>query len=130
MSNEFKIWDKQGQNMFGGTFFWNKLPNMLFPDNYTVLQWTGAIGKNKTKIFEGDIVLWDNPDPYDWDRDTLTMVVGYNNRVMGYMLYDFPEDVGDKAGRHFFPEEVEVVGNVFEGATKDGVDYGSWRLKQ
>lgn len=98
-------------------------------DGLEPMEWTGALDKNGKEIYEHNIVLWDNPDPYDWDRDTLTMVVGYNNRVMGYMLYDFPEDVGDKAGRHFFPEEVEVVGNVFEGATKDGTDFGQWRIK-
>jgi hypothetical protein len=97
-------------------------------DGLEPMEWTGALDKNGKEIYEHNIVLWDNPDPYDWDRDTVTMVVGYNNRVMGYMLYDFPEDVGDKAGRHFFPEEVEVVGNIFEGATKDEVDYGKWRV--
>lgn len=86
-------------------------------------QWTGALDKNSRQIYEGDIVLWNNPDPYD-SQDNLTMIVGYNSRSMGYKLYNFPEDVGQKAGRHFFPEEVEVIGNIFEGAAKDGVDYG------
>ena len=98
-------------------------------NNLIIQEWTGSTDKNKTKIYEGDIVLWNNPDPYDGD-DFLVKTVGYNNRTMSYRLYTFPEDIGEKAGSSFFPEEVEIIGNIFEGAKKDGVDYGQWRIKK
>ncbi len=92
-------------------------------------QFTGAHDKNGKEIYEGDIVLWDNPDPYN-DEEFVTKIVGYNNRTMGYRLYSFPEEIGKAAGASFFGEQVEVIGNIFEGAKKDGVDYGQWRIKQ
>lgn len=100
----------------------------VYSDMVVWQQFTGASDRNDKEIFEGDIVLWNNPDPYDGE-DFLTKVVGYNNRTMGYRLYSFPEEIGKAAGASFFPEDVEVIGNIFEGASKDGVDYGSWRLK-
>lgn len=142
---KFRIWD--GQKFLNSEYFaistdgsivqhhicYSNDPDDTWDDSWheydveglTIQQFTGALDKRQNKIFEGDIVLWTNPDPYD-SQDNLTMIVGYNNRSMGYKLYNFPEDVGQKSGRHFFPEEVEVVGNVFEGAVKDGVDYGSY----
>lgn len=120
--NKFKVWN--GVEWLSAEEF--TLDDLIeFSHVYKFPQFTNALDKNNQQIFEGDIVLWTNPDPYD-SQENLTMIVGYNSRSMGYKLYNFPEDVGQKAGRHFFPEEVEVVGNIFEGAVKDGVDYGSY----
>lgn len=98
-------------------------------DGLEPMEWTGALDKNGKEIYELNIVLWDNPDPYDGE-DFLTKVVGYNNRTMSYRLFNFPEEIGKAAGSSFLPEQVEVIGNIFEGASKNGVDYGKWRLKQ
>lgn len=120
--NKFKVWN--GVEWLSAEEF--TLDDLIeFSHVYKFPQFTGALDKKNQQIFEGDIVLWTNPDSYD-SQDNLTMIVGYNNRSMGYKLYNFPEDVGQKSGRHFFPEEVEVVGNVLEGAVKDGVDYGEY----
>lgn len=86
---------------------------------------TNALDKNNHQIYEGDILLWNNPDPYDGE-EFVTKIVGYNKRTMGFRLYNFPEEIGEKCGSSFFPEDVEVVGNIFEGASKDGVDYGKY----
>ena len=90
-----------------------------------VQQWTNALDKNNNKIFEGDIVLFDNPDPYDGE-DKLTKIVGYNSRVMGFRLYNFTHEINKYGGEVFFPEQVEVIGNIFEGAIKDGINYGEY----
>ena len=95
------------------------------PDEDESQQWTNALDKNNNKIFEGDIVLFDNPDPYD-GQDRLTKIVGYNPRAMGFRLYNFTHEINKYGGEVFFPEQVEVIGNIFEGAVKDGVDYGEY----
>lgn len=93
--------------------------------DFIVQKFTGALDKNQKQIFEGDIVLFDNPDPYD-GQDQLTKIVGYNSRVMGFRLYNFTHEVDKYGGQVFFPEEVEVIGNIFEGAIKDGINYGEY----
>jgi uncharacterized phage protein (TIGR01671 family) len=96
-----------------------------FDDRIIWQQFTGALDKKNRQIFEGDIVLFDNPDPYD-GQDQLTKIVGYNSRVMGFRLYNFTHEVDKYGGQVFFPEEVEVIGNIFEGAIKDGINYGEY----
>lgn len=131
MSREikFRVWD--------GQMFWHSelvIPRKIRgegPSEYLLFQiyiyqqWTGALDKNQKQIFEGDIVLFDNPDPYD-GQDQLTKIVGYNSRVMGFRLYNFTHEVDKYGGQVFFPEEVEVIGNIFEGAIKDGINYGEY----
>ena len=139
MNKEFRVWEFQDKTFFSEEYlkhfkvsisyngehirqdFWGG--DKKIGEDVSIQQWTGALDKNNNKIFEGDIVLFNNPDPYD-NHEILTMIVGYNTRSMGYKLYNFPEDIGKKSGQNFFSEDVEVVGNIFEGAVKDGVDYG------
>ena len=136
MNLEFRIWDSKrkqfrrsnidspkntvwGLKINRGIF---QLPNTSQLTNQLS---TNALDKNKKQIFEGDIVLFDNPDPYD-GQDQLTKIVGYNSRVMGFRLYNFTHEVDKYGGQVFFPEEVEVIGNIFEGAIKDGINYGEY----
>ncbi len=120
--NKFKAWN-DGEWVDPQEFTLDDL--VEFSERYKFLQFTGALDKNQKQIFEGDIVLFDNPDPYD-GKDQLTKTVGYNCRTMSFRLYNFPEDVGNKAGSSFYPEDVEVIGNIFEGAIKDGINYGEY----
>lgn len=139
MNLEFRIWDGQKflngrdkpyeytveaypfENLQARRSFYGEGDGVI--KGAKITQFTGALDKNQKQIFEGDIVLFDNPDPYD-GQDQLTKIVGYNSRVMGFRLYNFTHEVDKYGGQVFFPEEVEVIGNIFEGAIKDGVDYG------
>lgn len=132
---EFRTWHNGRLNFAGPhsnkamVFFFDGKPwdENCDKEHGILTEYTHANDKCGKKIFEGDIVLWNNPDPYDGE-DFLVKTVGYNNRTMGYRLYTFAEEIGTKAGSAFFPEDVEVIGNIFEGASKDGVDYGKWRV--
>ncbi len=139
MNKEFRVWDFQDKTFFSEEYlkhfkvavsyngehirqdFWGG--DKKIGEDVSIQQWTGALDKNNNKIFEGDIVLFDNPDPYDGE-DKLTKIVGYNSRVMGFRLYNFTHEINKYSGDVFFSEQVEVIGNIFEGAVKDGVDYG------
>lgn len=101
----------------------NTLTNSFSGEGLVFQEFINALDKKNRQIFEGDIVLFDNPDPYD-GQDQLTKIVGYNPRVMGFRLYNFIHEINKYGGTAFFPEQVEVIGNIFEGAIKDGVDYG------
>jgi hypothetical protein len=94
-------------------------------ENFIVQQFTGSLDKKNHQIFEGDIVLFDNPDPYD-GQDQLKKIVGYNSRVMGFRLYNFTHEINKYGGTVFFPEQVDVIGNIFEGVIKDGINYGEF----
>lgn len=120
--NKFKAWN--GVEWVGAEEF--TLDNLVeFSHVYKFPQFTGSLDKNQKQIFENDIVLFDNPDPYD-GQDQLTKIVGYNSRVMGFRLYNFTHEVNKYGGTVFFPEQVEVIGNIFEGAVKDGINYGEY----
>lgn len=145
MNKQFRIWD--GQKFLSSEYFaistdgsiiqhhicYNNDPDDTWDDSWheydveglIIQQFTNALDKLQQKIFEGDIVLFDNPDPYD-GQDQLTKIVGYNSRVMGFRLYNFTHEVDKYGGQVFFPEEVEVIGNIFEGAVKDGINYGEY----
>lgn len=136
MNLEFRVWDFQNKrfrrsniNGFKNTYWGLKINRGIFQlpntSQLTNQLSTGAIDKKNRQIFEGDIVLFDNPDPYD-GQDQLTKIVGYNSRVMGFRLYNFTHEVDKYGGQVFFPEQVEVIGNIFEGAIKDGINYGEY----
>lgn len=131
---EFRSWDGKKFSfscdcLGEGVELWALSEFFEWATNDKVQQFTGALDKNNRQIFEGDIVLYENPDPYD-NETLLVKIVGYNSRVMGFRLYNFSHEVNKSGGTSFFPEEVEVIGNIFEGASKDGVDYGKWLVEK
>lgn len=66
---KFKIYDKNDTDCIIGPFDWNKLPNFLYPDNFTLLQYTGLNDSKGNEIYEGDIVEYSGSLMYviEWD---------------------------------------------------------------
>ena len=85
-----------------------------FSHRYRFLQYTGATDSAQKPIYEGDVVLWDNEDPFDGSPAKMKKVVGWNQRCMQYRLYDFPNEIGEKGGEPFWAEDVQVIGHIFD----------------
>ena len=77
-------------------------------------QFTGSLDKNNKEIYECDIVLWDVEDPWGYEKGKETKVVGWNQRTMSYRLYNGSDEVNKEGGAHFFKEDVEVIGHIFD----------------
>ena len=110
---KFKIYDKNDTKGIIGPFEWNKLPQFLFPENFTVLQYTGMIDRNGVEVYEGDIVAEKITEEMTASDDTA--VVGVVYFAAGTFLID-----GDGAlYEHVFSdsphilEDFIVVGNKF-----------------
>lgn len=83
-------------------------------DGYVPMESTGSLDKGGDIIWENDIVLWDNEDPFDCSPAKTKKVVGWNQRCMQFRLYDFPNEIGEKSGEPFLAEDVQVIGNIFD----------------
>lgn len=100
-SNSIEFWDEEDYGLlFSGA------DGMEEP-----MQSTGSVDKLGTPIFEGDVVLWFGEDPFDATPHSRKMIVGWNQRVMSYRLYEWANQGG---GEHFFAEDCQVIGNVFD----------------
>lgn len=102
---KFKIYDKNDRNCIIGPFNWNKLPQFLYPDNFTLLQYTGLKDKNGKEIYEGDIFKGGD---YKWDA--VEFEDGqFQVNLMGARVFSLQELCCD-----YDSERPEVIGNIFE----------------
>lgn len=86
----------------------------VFDDYAIPQQYTGSTDSAQNPIYEGDVVLWHSEDPFDCTYRYKKMIVGWNQRCMQFRLYEFPNDVGSKSGEQFWPEDVRVIGHIFD----------------
>lgn len=92
---KFKIYDKNDTNCLIGPFNWNKLPQFLYPDNFTLLQYTGLKDKNEVEIYEGDFIRFGKQEGL------------YSDQVNRIIEVKYPFICGNA---HLG----EVIGNIFE----------------
>lgn len=137
MNVGFRIWDKKykcfseyGEGRVDGStvYFENLLlhrkgllcligENGVRPANecdFIIHKHTGSPDKNNNPIYESDIVLWDQQDPFDCTPSKAKKVVGWNQRCMQFRLYNHPTEIGQSGGEEFLAEDVVVIGNIFD----------------
>lgn len=83
-------------------------------DGCEPMQFTGSQDKSGKNLWENDIVLWHQEDPFGNNSSTTKRIVGWNQRAMGYKLYQTPEEIGKVGGESFLAEDVEVIGHIFD----------------
>jgi len=88
-------------------------------DGCEPMQFTGSQDKGGKNIWENDIVLWYLEDPFDCSPAASKRIIGWNPRVLGYRLFQTPEEIGKVGGEIFFAEDVEVIGHIFNWKNKE-----------
>lgn len=88
-------------------------------DGCELMQFTGSSDKEGDLIYENDIVLWDQQDPFDCTPSKAKKVVGWNQRCMQFRLYNHPTEIGQSGGEEFLAEDVVVIGNIFDWRSEE-----------
>lgn len=74
-------------------------------ERFKIEQFTGLYDKNKTEIYEGDIVKFNEYDFGKWKETTKKVV--FNTEQAEFTLQEYPLDF-------YMAEKCEIIGNIYE----------------
>lgn len=94
----------------------NESSNVWHIDADTVGQYTGMKDKNGKRIFEGDIIDFSDRS----DSDGYGVVKYDANETEFGIEYD---NIYESLGKHYYPEDIEVVGNIYDNPNLVRGDY-------
>lgn len=123
---KFRAWDSSQRDMVdwdgitghGSTMFMFMMQRNPY---YHLMQFTGIVDKNKTEIYEGDIIKWDDMSKGAYWR--VAVCEWCKNGCFGYRivkntLHELSTKEGYvfKSGNFIYSngEELEVIGNIYE----------------
>lgn len=91
----------------------NLIPNIVIPE--TIGQFTGLTDKNGKKIFEGDIVNYQNTDGIKFNGVALTIIgkVVYNEKNASFAVCG-KDEIGAKHYDYFPIKNIENIGNIHD----------------
>ena len=97
---KFRAWDKREYRMIMRPQI--PIPCMSESDLYILMQYTGLEDKNKTEIYEGDVLEGDFPDVVFWDNDR------------GQWKLRNRENPDDTLWEIIRDNNPEIIGNIYE----------------
>jgi uncharacterized phage protein (TIGR01671 family) len=105
---EFRAWDKNDLEMineFDSKYDWEYKDS----GDFILMQFTGLLDKNGTKIFEGDIMKF--------EHDDIVSVVNYDINRACYIFKGWIDEYGNDTtldSCYRLLEMASVIGNIFE----------------
>lgn len=110
---KFRAWDKQFKEMIDLPFpprsAWFEKDGEGGPDDFEIMQYTGLLDKNRAKIFEGDILEYDDIQQH-YGKEIRKRIKG----VVEYHPCYFScgkVRLGGFSPEHF---QMEIIGNIYE----------------
>ena len=113
----YKTVDSKDEYGCLGTYDWNKIPQMLYPDNYRVKLYTNIKDRYDNEVYEGDIVTVDGMVVEDFTEKDVGTVIFKDYRLG----IKFDDDIGNVTFEditEFLEDGVlcgEVIGNIYQG---------------
>lgn len=78
---------------------------MIMPTRFILSQDTGLIDKNGTKVFEGDIVMFD----YEWTNPNETGIIQWNKDNASFQIKGH---IPSSSMKHL--SRMKIIGNIYE----------------